>query len=230
MPDIVNDALFKHPYINVGYKNPPTVKWRSYMEATGGGFNRGGIQGPVKLPAGMELWKCSANSVPTGNNRLSEWWCARKPFMQQSTEMRRAIEEAALNGVPFNVYVRVASCVKVEWNTLDKLQIIKLLKPAKALWGKFAPMKVHDVASEKSQYWKDGNRAALADMATRGYNPAQGDAILGGMGSYQLFIPGLTGNDVRLIGEADAGSNDAIKRLLNIQRLPSGPTDLAWQR
>jgi hypothetical protein len=46
----------------------------------------------------------------------------------------------ALNGLPFQLYSGVASCVKNAWNTLHRVQIISLNKPVKALWGKRSPI------------------------------------------------------------------------------------------
>ncbi|WP_191600824.1 hypothetical protein [Marinomonas algicola] len=226
----VNDQWFRHPYINMAYKGNTggAVKWRKYMEATGGGFNKGGIAGPFELPVGMELWKVSAHKIGGPKANVSEWWCAKNSFKEQVYGLRRSVEEAALNGVPFHVYARIASCVKIEWNTLDTLQIIKLKKPVKALWGKFAPMNIHDIKNPK--YWTDKNDQRLNDMKKRGYDPALGDAILGGMDAYQLFIPGMLGEDVTVMGYADAGDTADIKKLLGITNLPSGPTDLNWRR
>ena len=226
----VNDQWFRHPYLNTAYKGKKgaPVSWKNYHQATGGGFNKGGIAGPYILPAGMELWKVSANRVGVMEDNLSEWWCARNRFKEQANGLRRNVEEAALNGVPFHVYSRVASCVKIEWNTLDRLQIIKLKKPVKALWGKFAPMNIHDIKNPK--YWTDKNDMRLNDMKKRGYDPATGDAVLGGMGAYQLFIPGMLGKDVSFVGDADAGDSRDIKRLLGITDLPNGPNDLNWRR
>lgn len=224
----INDQWFRHPYVNMAYKGRGKTQWKSYMEATSGGFNKGGIAGPFVLPAGMELWKVSAYKVGMLNDRLSEWWCAKGSFKQQTSDLRRSVEEAALNGVPFHVYARVASCVKIEWNTMDKLQVIKLKQPVKALWGKFAPMNVHDVKNPK--YWTDKNTRRLEDMKRRGYDPAKGDAVLGGLDAYQLFIPGLLGKHVSFSGSADAGDMQAIKNLLKIRDLPKGPNDLNWRR
>ncbi|MCZ2721588.1 hypothetical protein O1D97_07955 [Marinomonas sp. 15G1-11] len=232
----VNEEWFQHPfngpYINTSYKNNRlgVAHWRSYMEATGGGFNKGGIAGPFVLPAGMELWKLSAYKVGGPKAKVSEWWCAKNPFKEQTHGLRRSLEEAALNGVPLNVYARIASCVKIEWNTLDTLQIIKLNKPVKALWGKFAPMNLHDIKNPK--YWTDKNDARLKQMQQSGYDPALGDAVLGGLGAYQLFIPGMIGEDVTVVGYANANEQNysEIKRLLGINSLPSGPNDLGWSR
>lgn len=211
----VNEQWFRHPYLNMAYKGRGGTQWKSYREASGGGFNRGGIAGPFVLPVGMELWKVSANRVGMMNDSLSEWWCARRAFKQQTTDLRHSVEEAALNGVPFHVYVRVASCVKIEWNTLDKLQVIRLKQPVKALWGKFAPMNIHD--AKNPRYWTDKNDRRLEDMKRRGYDPAKGDAVLGGMGAYQLFIPGLLGKHVNFVGDADAGDMNEIKNFLRIR-------------
>ena len=41
--ETVNDQWFRHPYLNMAYKGIGGTQWKSYMEATGGGFNRGGI-------------------------------------------------------------------------------------------------------------------------------------------------------------------------------------------
>jgi len=233
---VVNEHWFRHPYINMGYKQfkeggpPPKVQWKAYMEATGGGFNKGGIAGPFVLPVGMELWKLSAYKVGGPKENVSEWWCAKNAYKEQTHGLLRSVEEAALNGVPINVYARIASCVKIEWNTLDTLQIIKLKKPVKALWGKFAPMNLHDI--KNPQYWTVKNDASLMQMKQSGYDPALGDAVLGGLDAYQFFIPGMRGEDVTVVGYADANSRDnaEIKRLLGITRLPSGPSDLGWRR
>ena len=50
--------------------------------------------------------------------------------------------------------------------------------------------------------------------------------------TYQFFIPGMRGEDVTVVGYADANSRDnaEIKRLLGITRLPGGPNDLGWRR
>lgn len=224
----VNDEWFKHPYINMAYKRGGAAQWQGYQQATGGGFNKGGIEGPYLLPAGMELWKLSQNAVGGGDRGLSEWWCARKPFRQQTGDLKRSVEEAALNGVPLHVYVRVASCVKINWNTLDNLQIIRLNSPVKALWGKFAPMNL--VEAKNPAYWTDKNDLRLAGMKKAGYDPQAGDAVLGGMDSYQLFIPGMRGKHVTLVGQCDAHNKAAISSLLGIRDLPKGPQDLAWRR
>ena len=224
----INNEWFKHPYLNMAYKHRGNAQWQGYQQATGGGFNRGGIEGPVELPVGMELWKLSQNPVGLGDQKLSEWWCSRKPYRQQNGDLKRCVEEAALNGVPLHVYIRVASCVKINWNTLDNLQIIRLKYPVKALWGKFAPMNLMEAKNPK--YWTDKNDRRLAGMKKAGYDPAAGDAVLGGMNSYQLFIPGLLGNHVQMLGECDSQDNSAIKNLLGIRDLPKGPQDLSWRR
>lgn len=221
--------------INLKYKgNSNTDNWQPYRIATGGGFNAEGM-GMVKVivPAGTELWKCTSASIKPGPNDrlLSEWWCAANPFLQQTDGIRLMVEEAALNGVPFDVFVRVASCVKVEWNTLDKLQLIKLLRPATAIWGKFAPMKVH--SSKHPTYWRERHDSILHDMATRGYDVSQGtdnDVMLGGMETYQLFIPALHKNHISVKSELPVRDVDGIKKLLGLKSLPSGPKDLKWRR
>jgi len=175
----------------------------------------------------MELWKLTARNLPGPGQTLSECWCARQPYKQQTVDLKRSIEQAALNGVPLHVYVRIASCVKIDWNTLDRLQIISLLRPAKALWGKFAPMNL--LAETRSRRWDAVYDRRLAGMKKAGYDPLAGDAWLGGMDTYQLFIPGLKREDVRLVCECDATKMEAIKTMLNISNLPTAG-QLDWRR
>ena len=226
----VNEDLFKSPrhlpnHLNVSYKKRTiqerlgASEWKSYMVATGGGFNAGGIMGPIELHPGMELWKVTGNALNMGKGTVSEWWCAKNAYKEQTQGLCESVREAAFNGVPLHVYARIASCIKVEWNTIDNIQIIKLNYPATALWGKFAPMTVHDIAAKSNpQYWTPKHDAILEDMRVRGYDLDDpiGDAWLGGMDAYQLFIPGLLGEHVTKLYEAPSEQNELIAKYLGI--------------
>ena len=59
--------------------------------------------------------------------------------------------------------------MKINWNTLDNLQIIRLNSPVKALWGKFAPMNLME--AKNPAYWTDKNDLRLAGMKKAGYDP-----------------------------------------------------------
>lgn len=226
---IANDDWFHFLWPVVKTKRDGN-QWLHYEQATQGGFPEGGIQGPIILPAGMELWKVTSFDLKEGDELLSEWWSAKTPFKEQTTDLQYSIEEAALNGIPLHVYVRIAGCVRVEWNTLNKLQIIRLKKSVKALWGEFREMPVTKADEIDSRFWGNENEERLNDMKKRGYDPDTGDAILGGMGAHQLYIPGLRGTHVELIGEVGSEDTEGIKKLLGIKDLPKGPTDLNWFR
>ena len=217
---VLNDSLFSGNYMKV-YKKAEDEKrkfnWKNFRNdssATGGGFQK--VHGPFVLPAGMKIWKLTQNPLGLGDQKVSPWWCARDPYKEQQHGIEHEIATAIINSVPFNIYVRVASCVKVEWNTLDKLQVIKLQQPAKALWGKFEPMHVHDKDSESSKYWKESNSLTLEKMKQAGYDPEKSDAILGGLGCYQLFIPGLQGKHVTKILECQADDNEVLKNYFDL--------------
>ena len=57
-------------------------------------------------------------------------------------------------------------------------------------------------------------------MKRAGYDPTEGDAVLGGMKAYQLFIPALYREHGTLVGQCRAKSKSQILHLLGIRDPP----------
>ncbi|MCH2160684.1 MAG: hypothetical protein MK085_02300 [Phycisphaerales bacterium] len=223
--------------------------WQSYLQATGesprdgnvSGFNYGvnGILGPYLLPAGTKLWRLGGDNIKTrieSDGNMSPWWCAQHrtgfPMNQQSEGLKEAMENAIFNGIPLDMYARIASCVKLEFNTLDNLQMCELRQPAYALWGKFRPLPLTSLYNSNVREDRDGrpvyrdteetapgkvrrNNEIMQQMHRGGYQQ-HGDHMLGGLEAYQLWIPSLKGRHLTSARNIPANDEGQIRHVLGI--------------
>ena len=236
--------------------NPATQRetWQSYLQATGesprdgnvSGFNYGvnGILGPYLLPAGTKLWRLGWDNIETkvesngGDGIISPWWCAQQrtgfPMNQQSEGLKEAMENAIFNGIPLDMYARIASCVKLEFNTLDNLQMCELRQPAYALWGKFRPLPLTSLYNRNVTEGRNGRpvygdteettpgvvrrKTQIMQQMHRGGYQQHGDHMLGGLEAYQLWIPSLKGRHLTSPHNIPANNEGRIRHVLGIGR------------
>ena len=166
------------------------------------GFRTDSIR--VVIPsAGMRLFKLTSYGAfdggatdprnPGRTPRLgnqSPWWPPVRPFLEDKLGAVGRLKEAELNGLSMKDMVRLASCVKYNWNGLDNYVEITLRRPAKAYWGLFAPMNQND------------------DLSISNPNfPAQ----LGGLDdAWQLYIPNLRGIHYHTVTSIDATNHQQL--------------------
>jgi hypothetical protein len=97
----------------------------------------------VVIPRGTRLWKLSQYSIPKvgdldwqGNKAtVSQWWANVYSFQEDTMGIHARIEEAKLNLVSFQDYIRFTAAVRIDWNLLTKYQEITLADDCMAFWG-----------------------------------------------------------------------------------------------
>lgn len=150
----------------------------------------------ITLQPGMKLWKLTAYKPSNPNiNRLTgpnitPWWSSVNKFQEDTMSVKDILNEANLNKVSFQQYIRNRSAVTIEWNRLTYYMQVTLVNAKDAFWGKIAPQNASRVAYQTSyggQYYPE---------------------FLGGWDdAYQLYIPNLQTADlspVELISSTDA--------------------------
>lgn len=182
----------------------------------------------VTLPAGTRLFKLTQWPERGDRQRLSPWWSRVEPADEDDLGARGAFETALLNGVSLREFVRFASAVTLEWNRLDLYVEVRLIEERPAYWGQFAPQAGRQ-GGDPDGVTVEPNRdeaGAHDELRYEGEDqPVYLPSELGGVGSWQLFVPDLTPAAIdrspAALVNLDATDDQALARHLGVssQRL-----------
>jgi len=177
----------------------------------------------VTVPKGTLLFKMTSGKAEAWEGRVTPWWSAVKPFLDDREGALGRFLQAKANGVNMTAMVRLMSCVCLDWNDLDNYVQVELTDDARAFWGTFNPMPKFSQPVWKPD-WKNKNdegspKKALEQVkrmqlkeATAGFNVPD---MLGAGEAWQLFIPNLTENDIKRASVIPGHDMTALAMSLN---------------
>jgi hypothetical protein len=151
----------------------------------------------VELRRGMKLFKLTHWEEEWARETLSPWWSAAKAFEEDQGSSKALFETAILNQVSFREYIRFASAVTLDWNLLDYYVEIQLTRDVGAFWGQFAPKagtQGHPEGAKLEEEPSPGGDDTYVhydsspDTRSEVYLPD----ILGGVGAWQICVPGFS--------------------------------------
>lgn len=203
-----------------------------------GGLDDDETSGP--LAAGSTLTDLMKRKVLLRFSTISPWWSTVNPFEEEKDSgggIYQAYRDCQHNvdtfggNLTMREWARFSSAVKAEWNSLSYYVQLSINKPLGAYWGQFQPMKslqrndeseldfmVRFIRGEDSagtaKVTRDGSKFCIQykNESKKYYLPE----TLGGMGSWQLYIPYFTNDDVTWDSLRVIPANDmnAMKTLL----------------
>lgn len=154
------------------------------------------LQGLV-IPAGTVLYKLTKypfNKEDNVKNKRnpSPWWSFRDPNYIDEEGVAGRFIQSVMNGIKFTGMARYMSAVPVEWNTLDHYDEVRLLRDVDAAVGLFSV-----------QLWfQNGRNATPTNSLLREVQDTGTVALpahLGALPAWQLYINGITNDDIESV-------------------------------
>jgi hypothetical protein len=175
----------------------------------------------VRLDTGFQLYKITVcSTAANGEVQLSEWispwWCAMKPYQEDTEGALGRYYDASDNDVDMSVMTRFMAAVRIDWNEMSHMLQVKLTRPVKGFWGKFAPQPKSSPLFAPSDAGKPA--AALISKAKAEKSVAKGAQLpetLGSLDAWQFFIPNMKKDDIEPIKVCDAHDMRAVGRLVH---------------
>jgi hypothetical protein len=149
----------------------------------------------VSLAKGTRL--CKLTQYHMLRDTLSPWWSRVSPFEENDMGATRLFEAALLNGVSLREFIRFTSAVSLDWNLLDYYVEIQLNVDINGYWGQFAPQAGVQPPNKKIAGIEVHEKPSPGgDETTVHYDTSKDPEsevfvpdILGGFGSWQLYVP-----------------------------------------
>ena len=180
--------------INQGLSNHDFYKLDKSQQA---GFKKFRV---VAVPRGTQLFKMTKGAAEAWNGKVSPWWSAVKPFLDDKEGALGRFQQAKRQNVDMTAMVRFMSCVCLDWNDLDNYVQVELLDDARVFFGTFNPMPKFSQEIWKPD-WNNKNdegsgvktiaKVKLMQLKEKQAGFKVPD-VLGGLEAWQMFIPNLT--------------------------------------
>ncbi|MCC6493705.1 MAG: hypothetical protein IT424_11880 [Pirellulales bacterium] len=122
-----------------------------------------------QFPAGTLLYKFTQYGLVGPGGRITPWWSGVEPLAPGDPGLAGALDRAARLGHAAKDYARARSAVTNQWNSMEGLLVIRLVRPASGYVGRCA----HQPLDENPQ---------LANVVWIG-------------GAWQAYLPGLSSAD-----------------------------------
>lgn len=119
-----------------------------------------------EFTVGARFYKFTGNRLFGSGRRVSPWWSGVAPLESGDPGLAETLRRAQRLGVVAKDFARARSAVTREWNSLENLIVVRLLRPVCGFVGRCA-----------SQPYSE--------------RPSQGNVVWIG-GAWQAYIPNLT--------------------------------------
>ncbi len=128
---------------------------------------------PRLFPVGWEFYKYTKYPL-AAVGPVSPWWSSVKPLDVNDPGLEGSLQRAGRLGVDPQRFARARAAVTQQWNSMDHLLRIRLVRPVYGLVGRCSAQLVDDTLQTQAE--KDENRKKVVFIG----------------GAWQAFIPGLT--------------------------------------
>ncbi len=189
--------------------------WCSFGEATAGGFRYNDISFK-RLEKGTRIWRLDGQDPqcfhPERGRAESPWWCLLNSA-ESGLSQRKGLREGLMDclnyskmgpasgeagkRIPFGLYTRYQSAVKIGWNTLANYVEAETLHDMYVLWGPFQPMEMVEAGALRLDREGVTNLRNAMRMEQH-FGSFKHGRQLGSVSPKQLWIPEASG--ARLFG------------------------------